>query len=418
MSTKYVITDVGNNTFAACFHNDRCVQLQMADNQNIAGNIYIGRVENVVKNIDSAFIEIQKGTKCYYPIADNKRHLFLNRKNNNAVNQGDFILIQIVKEAAKTKPATASSKLTFSGNYVVLSTDVNGVTVSNKIKKDINSKQLSQLLEQQFTFNVFDEDDRLDDKQRQIGDYGFILRSNSVVADSNDVLAEAAQLVSTFKCIVKKALYSKPLVKLFNAAPEYLNSLRHIPSDELDEVVTDLPEIYDFLKKTLPASKIRLYDDKMLSLSKLYSLENELECALKKKIWLKCGGYIIIEQTEALTVIDVNSGKYISKKGSPEAKESTISRVNTEAAKEIAIQLRLRNLSGIIIVDFINMKNDYNNSELLSYLRNLFKEDAQTTTVVDITKLGLVEITRKREGKSLKEQIMNDSIAAAGSVYG
>ena len=127
-------------------------------------------------------------------------------------------------------------------------------------------------------------------------------------------------------------------------------------------------------------------------------------------MWLKSGGYLIIEQTEAMTVIDVNSGKQVSKKGSAEAKENAIFKTNIEAAFELARQLRLRNISGIVIVDFINMKDKEHDNELLSQLKSVFKDDPMNSNVVDITKLGLVEITRKKSGKSLIEAWNNREV--------
>ncbi|MBQ4282931.1 MAG: ribonuclease E/G, partial [Lachnospira sp.] len=145
----------------------------------------------------------------------------------------------------------------------------------------------------------------------------------------------------------------------------------------------------------------------LLPLKSLYSLERELEHGLNSKVWLRCGGYIVIEQTEALTAIDVNTGKFVTKKGDKESKDITHLKVNIEAAQEIARQLRLRNLTGIIIIDFINMQSDFHTTKLLEYLKFVIKNDTVICNVVDITKLGLVEMTRQKNGKSLKE-LMSD----------
>ncbi len=146
---------------------------------------------------------------------------------------------------------------------------------------------------------------------------------------------------------------------------------------------------------------LRLYQDKMLSLSKLYSIESRMETALGNRVWLKSGGYLIIEPTEALTVIDVNSGKYETNKSN----EDTVLAVNLEAAEEVALQLRLRNLSGIIIVDFINMAQETSKNQIMTLLKQLTAKDVVKTTVVDMTALGLVEITRKKTSKPLREQL-------------
>ena len=173
--------------------------------------------------------------------------------------------------------------------------------------------------------------------------------------------------------------------------------------------ITDIKEVYDNIVNDINMDNysIRYYEDDMLALYKLYSMENDIEKALGKKIWLKSGGYLVIEQTEAMCVIDVNSGRQISKHRDKKSKEDELFKTNMEAATEIARQLRIRNLSGIIIVDFINMTREDYNKELMSHLRKLFKSDTVNTTVVDITKLGLIEITRKKSGRSLIEAWKN-----------
>ena len=169
------------------------------------------------------------------------------------------------------------------------------------------------------------------------------------------------------------------------------------------EIVTDQLSMQEPLERYCREHEIdvsvRLYQDDTLSLSVLYSIESKLETALASRIWLKSGGYLVIEPTEALTVIDVNTGKYEAGKEPQE----TYRRINLEAAEEVAIQLRLRNLSGIIVVDFINMQASYNR-ELLEYLRALVQKDKIQTDVVDMTPLGLVEITRKKMSRPLREQ--------------
>ena len=245
-----------------------------------------------------------------------------------------------------------------------------------------------------------------------LGNYGFILRTNSAEADYESIYREAERLVDTYASIIKTALFGRPLTCLYNAPAAYVENILSTRNDNLSEIITDDRIVYDMLEKTLPkdtTGKIRLYNDKLLPLKSLYSLESEFESALKKKIWLKCGGYLVIEPTEALTVIDVNSGKCVSKKHGINAKEDTISKVNIEAAHEIAKQIRLRNISGIIIVDFINMRFDENNVELLTTLKKLLKNDSVTCSLVDITKLGLVEITRQKNGKTLAEILQSSA---------
>ena len=189
--------------------------------------------------------------------------------------------------------------------------------------------------------------------------------------------------------------------------PTYIKNLRDIYDESYDEIITDCQDIYLNLKQYFENNSLteygslRLYNDDRITLSNLYGIPSKIEMALGSRVWLKSGGYLVIEPTEALTVIDVNSGKYESKKGTP---DNSAYKINMEAAEEIAYQLKLRNLSGIIIVDFINMKKN-DNEQLLSYLKKLCRKDSVPTDVVDMTPLGLVEITRKKINKTLKEQL-------------
>ena len=176
--------------------------------------------------------------------------------------------------------------------------------------------------------------------------------------------------------------------------------LSYFSITDYEEVVTDLNEAYTSLQGYLANNNLRLYEDKELSLVKLYALENKLKDALSKTVWLKSGAYLVIEQTECLTTIDVNSGKMIQGSQNAEA----VWRINEEAAREAALQIRLRNLSGIIIIDFINMKDKTAEESLIKYMKELTSVD-KTITVVDITPLGLMELTRKKSRASLKEQL-------------
>ena len=183
--------------------------------------------------------------------------------------------------------------------------------------------------------------------------------------------------------------------------------IRDTYTDQFDTIITDDRQLYeetaDFLKTQYPEelSRLQFYEDPRVSLSNLYGLSAKLKEATETRVWLKSGGYLVIEPTEALTVIDVNSGKYSGKKGI----RDTFRMINREAALEIARQLRLRNLSGIILVDFINMEEADDRQELLEFLSAQLKRDPVKTALIDMTPLGLVEITRKKIRRPLKEQL-------------
>lgn len=401
---KYIITHMNDYFISAQYENDVCIALRSYKKKNsnsadiAMGNIYIGRVENVVKNINCAFIEIQKGIKCYYSLDDNKKHIFLRKENDGRVNQGDALLVQVCKEPLKTKSATVTGKVELAGKYLVLSTDVDGVYISSNIKNDACCKSLKDELILYL--------DRQSNEFANKTNYGFILRSNSIYAQQEDVLNEAKKLINNFYEILRNGIYGKFCTCLYQSVPSYIREIQDISNEYLEEIITDDMQVAELLKQSLTGKdmeKVRWYQDDILPLYKLYDIEKQLKKALSPKVWLKCGGFIVIQQTEALVSIDVNSAKCVSKKRGEQALEDTYFKVNMEAAAEIAIQLRLRNISGIIIVDFINMKEKEHYNQLIAALKEYFKKDKIMTTFVDITRLGLVEITRKRVGKTLKE---------------
>lgn len=184
--------------------------------------------------------------------------------------------------------------------------------------------------------------------------------------------------------------------------------LKDVHWKETEKIITDQKTLYEELcvsRQDIPVASmcaIEYYEDSLLPLARLYNLERELDQALQEKIWLKSGGFLIIQQTEAFVAIDVNTGKHSSKKDA----EENYKQINREAALEIARQLRLRNLSGMILVDFINMKNTNDQSELLQYMGSLVRSDPMQTVVVDVTALGIMEITRKKSAKTLAEQLL------------
>jgi len=409
MEYKYIITEINNITFCCIYTSDNiCHYLKPIDSGSIVGNIYVGRVENVVKNINAAFIEIADKQKCYYSIPDNKTPIFFNEKNNPAICQGDKILVKVTTEPLKTKPAKVSSKIELTGNYSVVSNDVKGVHISKKIKADPTISDIKKSIS-----------DILIEKQKDaieksgydyMGQFGIILRSGCVNADINDIIKDVTSLCDEYTDMLNRAVYSRFYTLVHQDRPAYVEEIIHLSGGNNSiEVITDIPAIHSQLLQFLPHNDnitTRLYEDDLCPLSKIYSIEKEIETALSKKVWLKSGGYLIIEQTEALSVIDVNSGKNVSKAKNTEAVEASALKTNIEAADMLCRQIKLRNLSGIIIVDFINMNSD-NSEKLMEHLKSLAKRDIVNTTIVDMTPLGLVEITRKKTGKSLSESLNN-----------
>ncbi len=378
MNRKSSLLIKENKIILASYCNNELEQLYAYKDEKIAvGNIYVARVQNVLPHMKAAFVEVEDHTTCYLPFSEMKQV---------TIKQGDSIVVQVIRERMKTKEPTVSTNLTFQGRYLVLTSENTKIGYSHKLSKDKKS-MIQDVLQ-------------LDESR----EYGLIVRT-----DVND-LSTATLFLEELEQLKKRYEYIKSIQEnrtvtscLERSTPAYMRAiLEH--NNETHVVRTDNRALYEMIQQTLEAcnSSIQLewYADSY-PLAKLLSLDTILSELLQKKVWLKCGGTLIIEPTEALTVIDVNSGKFQGKR----SKEDTVLKVNQEAAIEIARQLKLRNLSGIIIIAFINMEKVNNQEEILRILKNEVAKDNVPTTVVGMTPLGLVEVTRKKVYASLMEQM-------------
>ncbi|WP_434309009.1 ribonuclease E/G [Hominifimenecus sp. rT4P-3] len=379
--SKLILTRLSERIVSAVWDGNAVISLNLSgrEPQALVGDIYIGRVKNLAKNISAAFIEIAGGQICYCNLSQKQKML----------KPGDEFPVQVIREAVKTKDAVVSRELNLPGKYIVLAENGGLVSVSSKILKKKRREELQALASPHCE-----------------GQAGFILRTNSEDAEDTEILREIRELLALWHDIREKAAYRTCFSKLYGGIPEYLKQIQDLPSKELTEIVTDQRDLFQEAETYLAAQqsedagKLRFYEDPLLALPKLYSLETVWERALQKRVWLKSGGYLVIEPTEALTVIDVNTGKYDGHKN----REETFFKINREAAKEIAFQLRLRNLSGIIIVDFIDMESEDHRNLLMQELGELLRKDPIKAVLVEMTKLHLVEITRKKVCKPIYEQ--------------
>lgn len=400
---KVLIFKRKNQIITALMHDKRLVQVHVSEQEtkSLIGNIYIGRVQNIVKNIEAAFVEIDKGLVCYLPLTDLKHPIFTNRTGQKWPDKplciGDELLVQVTRDALKTKQPAVSTNLSIPGEYLVVSHGEQGVGISAKIKgnKRDSIKSFVNELYQDSSYKGFEE-------------YGIVLRTNVSTLKEHEfekIRQEMDQMHALYEQMLSIATYRPAFTKLFSKPDLY--NLDQIYQFEYDEIITDQKDIFEALlvlqsQKKIEA-KIRLYQDDNLSLVNLYGMESRLKEAVGPRIWLKSGGYLIIEPTEALTVIDVNTGKFDGKSVSM---EDTVLKINQEAAIEAAHQLRVRNLSGIVIIDFINMQSDANKSLLLQTLHNAVAQDYIQTNVIGFTNLGLVEVTRKKKNKPLKDLLI------------
>lgn len=418
MKNRYVITTEqikGQEYLISALYDEQKKMVEVIPEKkeggSILGNIYIGRVENVVKNLNAAFIKIAPDQNCYFPLEDCKNAIFTRKiSSKKELAAGDELLVQVTKEAIKTKDPVVTSNLTFSGNYTVLTTGNKRLSVSSKL--DAETKK---------SFKTFLEEALPEDTVR---DFGIIVRTNAQNVSREVVLWEIAELQSLYERLMNHVAHRTCFACVYEEEPFWQKHLKGLREEALEEIVTDDREIFEHICrqygigeeaffdggsiKTRVDSftvkghiKLHYYKDEMLSLASLYGMKSALEEALKEKVWLKSGAYLIIEPTETLTVIDVNTGKNVAKK---DVQENFL-KVNKEAASEIARQLRLRNISGMILIDFMNLTSKKAEEELLTFFRGVLKSDPVPTQLIDMTKLGLVEVTRKKIRKSLREAL-------------
>ena len=426
MSSALLIIERNEQILSLLYQDNRLVQVKVhEDNLNKQNNrtgedkssslplhaIYIGKVKNVVPSIDAVFVEVEKGKMGFLPMKQAKNPIIVNRKYDGRIVAGDEILVQIEKEGIKTKEPGLTCNLSFTGKYCVLTTGKLGVGFSSKLDKNTKT-HLKEILDNWKIEELLQEEK-----------VGLVVRTNVVGLIEGKRELESSDVVNSEECRFeeinglkeefKKLLEQKNKVlsavsyrTCFSCLEQpmegYLADIRDIYEDSFDKIVTNKEEIYHRIREEFPTMEnVELYEDSRIPLEKLYSVETRLKEALDERVWLKSGAYLVIQQTEALTVIDVNSGK-IQKKNS---KDDIYFEINKEAAREIALQLRLRNLSGIIVIDFISQNTKEQDSQLLGYLGSLVKKDSVKTNVIDMTPLGLVEVTRKKIHKSLKEQL-------------
>ena len=413
---KYIITQEKLNTsngeqdfmVSALYDENRTmleVSLSALDEESLLGNLYIGRVENVVKNLNAAFIRISPEQICYYSMDDYKNPLFTKKVSvKKPLVEGEELVVQVTREALKTKEPAVTTNLNFTGKYAVLTTENQRIGISAKLCKTDRErlKSLAETIEHP--------------------DFGLILRTNAKDATDEEIFAEIQGLAEEWQNLKETAKHKTCYSCLKKEPPAYLREIVNLPTSSVNELITDDRNVFlklcsnfgitedDLWTKgsvSVPIDEVnvtetltlRYYNDSLLSLSSLYSVKSSVEKAIAEKVWLNSGAYLIIQPTEAMTVIDINTGKNVAKKGVQE----NFLKINKEAAIEIAHQLRLRNLSGIIIVDFMNLASKEAEAELMSTFRAALKNDPVPTQLIDMTKLGLVEVTRKKVRKSLPE---------------
>jgi len=349
--------------------------------KSIVGNIYAGRVTSVLKGMQACFVDIGEDKNAYLP---------LNGKN---IKCDSSLCVQVEKDAYGQKGAVLTDKLSLTGTFVVLIPDDDGIGISKKITDADERDRIFAILQ-----------------EVRPSDFGVIVRTEGMGKSRDEFKKEIDELILSAET-VKKAQYIKAPSLLRSDDDTVIRAVRELFTSDVDEVVINDKMYFDKVMSVIRHSpeKIRLYEQSV-PLMENFGVESRLDRLFQNKVWLKSGGFIIIEQTEACAVIDVNTGKFTGKRDIQE----TFLKTNIEAADAIAKEIRLRNLSGIIIVDFIDMKLAQNREILKSHLEAAVKKDRIKTTVVGMTELGLMQITRKKTSIPLLSQTGDTCLCCSG----
>lgn len=378
---KLVIREKDNLIYFVTYEDEKLKAIDVTSRsmEYFLGNFYVGKVKNIVKNINIAFVEFTKDELCFLALNEVRKPVILNREyDGKGLKVNDEVLVQIIGETVGDKKPKATTNYEYSGENVVLNFGKSGISLSKKINDETTRERLKNVL------------GKYDDGST------FILgRTDAADATDEEVQKEVEHFLKLNESIIEKSKHLNCFSKVHGLNNEFEAMVVDALKRDYEKIITDSEEIYESVRKISEeygvGNELYLYDTD--TMNALYNLDVAIEKALARTVWLKSGGNIVIEQTESLVAIDVNSKKAIEGK---KDLEKTFFKVNCEAAIEICRQLVLKNLSGIIIVDFIDMKEDKHKRELEALLKNQLMYDPVKAMFVDFTKLNLVEITRKK----------------------
>jgi ribonuclease G len=423
MLKEIIVSEDEYESRAALLENKVLAELfiERKGERYILGNIYKGRVTSVLPGMQAAFVDIGLDRNAFLHVSDITRHLEeldelepiketvkkedepkgTRKKNSESkkseqpsirdlLKKGQEILVQIDKEPMDTKGPRVTAYITLPGRYLVYMPTVDHIGVSRKIENEAERQRLKEIIE----------------RLRPNKNDGFIVRTAAEGKGEDEFKADIKFLAGHWEQINKRTINASAPCLIHEDLGLTFRVIRDIFTQEVSQFIVDSKEeherILNFLDSLLPAlkSKVKLYD-KDEPIFDSYGIEKQIKKALRQKIWLKSGGHIVINQTEALVSIDVNTGKYVGKENADE----TILKTNVEAVSEIARQIRLRDLGGIIIVDFIDMDKEDHKNKVLKAMEDALKRDRSRTNILQITDLGLVEMTRQRTRPSLTSML-------------
>ena len=395
---EIIIKDEQGKRIIALVEDTKLVELYEDDllKKSLEGNIYCGIVRNILPGMQSAFVDINERKNAFLHIRDtipkvsnetgNKCEKMSDYNINDYVKAKMPILVQVKKEEENQKGAKISTSINLPGRFIIIIPNTSFITVSQKITSAKEQSRLKRVVAEIV-------------KEKRIEDYGIILRTSAENASKEELESDIESVVEVWSNIIKKfkkeQAAEKP-VKLYNSPDTMKKTIIATAKKEEFNIIVNNKEVAEEVKKILKEINleeipIKIKEDNVFE---LYDLDTQIEKSKERKIWLKSGGFITLDKTEALTAIDVNSGKFVGKKNN--TKDETVYKVNKEATVEIAKQLRLKNISGIIIIDYIDMEENEERTELIKMLESELKKDRSKTQIMGFTKLDLLEMTRKK----------------------
>ena len=432
MYKQLIINVTEHETRVAHLEDGNIVELYVdrGDDSNIVGNIYKGRVRRVLPGMQAAFVDIGLNQAAFIyvddvhsngykeweeifsidlddeqPVSDEEvRPINLKKRDvqiEELISEGSEILVQVAKSPMGTKGARISSYISLPGRFLVLMPTSDHIGISRRIEDEVERERLKQLVQMLRT-----------------NDYGYIVRT-AAEGENEEKLAYEMKFLSNLWENIQKKFQNAPVPSMLHQELSVsLRAVRDLLTYEVEKLVIDSKTTYEavlaFLDTYMPSLKdhVILYEGAE-PVFDAYNLEGDISRALKRKVWLKSGGYILIEHTEALAAIDVNTGRYVGKHNL----EETILKTNLEAVKEIAYQIRLRDIGGIIIIDFIDMERKSNQEKVFNALKEALKKDKSKTHALPMSEMGLIQMTRKRTREPLTRILCEPCFYCEGEGY-
>ena len=400
------------------------VHIERTQKRGLVGSIFKGLVSRVLPGMQAAFIDIGLDRTGFLHSSDiiinNAKHDHKQKESEqiqpieSIINEGEDILVQVIKDPIGSKGARLTTRLSIPSRYIVFMPDDSSISISQRIKDGEERERLRNIVLEYFSgiekpVNINEDNIILNssiEESEILIKGGFILRTAAEQVTKEDIHKDIEFLRKIWGSIMVRAKNTFPPSIIYEDLPLIMRTMRDLANSEVEKVRIDSKETYqrviEFSRKFIPEilDRIEYYsgNDPILD---LYSIEDEIQRSLNRKVPLKSGGYLIIDQTEAMTTIDVNTGAFVGHRN----QEETIYKTNLEAAQTLARQLRLRNLGGIIIIDFIDMKDSEHGRQVLRSLEKNVEKDHSKTILSELTSLGLVQLTRKRTRESLEHTL-------------